>query len=87
MSQFFRIPREWHNSLDASLPPVYPVDFMPGSKNARISRRLVHCLGINSPLKKWEFCKTEGITLATLNSAIHACPALLWEDGGQVGLA
>lgn len=86
MSEFSRMPKTWHDSLDASLPPIYPVQFMTGSLASRVTRRLVYCLRQSSPLNKWEFCKREGIKLATLNSAIHGCEVLLWEDGGEVGL-
>ena len=85
MSQFFRMPKAWHDELDASLPKIFPVSLInnrPDWIRDRLIRRMEE-----GPVNKWEFCKAEGIKIATLNSAIYACPVLLWEDGGKVGLA
>jgi uncharacterized protein YkuJ len=87
MSTFFRMPKSWHDSLDASLPPIYPIDFMTGTKAQKIIRRLSHVLETVSVIKKWDFCKREGIDLIDLNSAMNnkSFALKIWEDGNKIG--
>jgi len=85
MSKFTRLPKHLHDALDASLPPIYPIDLMTGTKNDRINRRLVQVLK-TGPVLKSEFCKREGIKIDDLDHAIYSCPALLYEDDGEIGI-
>lgn len=87
MSEFFRMPREWHDSLDASLPPIYPIEFMSGTKSDRITRRLGHVLETVKSIRKGAFCKAEGISIVDLNGALDkkSFSLKVWEDDRSIG--
>lgn len=87
MSEFLSMPKQWHDSLDAKLPPLRLYDYMTGTKNERIKKVLLARIK-NGPVKTDEFCKSEGIKYNDLYKTMHNMAEThnLYEDFGEIGM-
>lgn len=84
MSEFFRMPAQWHDEIDRALPQALPVDLLGGTKMERINKRVARAL-LDGPVHKWRFSVKEGIKYRELDTALVNYPGVLWDDMGYIG--